>query len=123
VLEIKRLNRWGFLLPGVIALIVLSPLSVAALGESLTLRVYSDGYVNVTQVVVSSSKATSVTIPLLSSVVSNLVATDQNGSPLSYGFPSGASNLTVYTLGATIVTLRYDSNALTSKNGLGGGDD
>ena len=83
----------------------------------MTLRVYSDGYVNVTQVVASSSKATTIVLPLLSSVVSNLVATDQNGSPLSYGFPSGGSNMTVYTLGATMVTLRYDTNGLTSKNG------
>jgi uncharacterized membrane protein len=111
------LNRWGSLILGVVVLLTLSPLTVATSGESLTLRVYSDGYVNVTQVVVSSSKAATITLPLLSSVVSNLVATDQNGSPLSYSFPSGGSNLTVYTLGATMVTLRYDTNGLTSKNG------
>ncbi len=102
---------------GSLVLLTLSPLTVATAGESLTLRVYSDGYVNVAQVVASSSKATTVVLPLLSPVVSNLVATDQNGSPLSYGFPSGGSNLTVYTLGATTVTLRYDTNGLTSKNG------
>ncbi|MDA4127351.1 MAG: hypothetical protein OK452_09170, partial [Thaumarchaeota archaeon] len=106
------------MLLSVIVLLTLSPLSAAAGGDSLTLRVYSDGYVNVTQVVASSSKATTVVLPLLSSVVSYLVATDQNGSPLSYGFPSGGSNLTVYTLGATMVTLRYDTNGLTSKNGI-----
>jgi uncharacterized membrane protein len=105
------------LLLGVIVLITLSPLTIATSGDSLTLRVYSDGYVNVAQVVASSSKATTMVLPLLSSVVSNLVATDQNGSPLSYAFPSGGSNLTVYTLGATMVTLRYDTNGLTSKNG------
>jgi len=116
-LELKRLNRWDLFPLGVVVLLVLSPLTVATAGESLTLRVYSDGYVNVTQVVTSSSKATTVVLPLLSSVVSNLVATDQNGSPLSYGFPSGGSNVTVYTLGATMLTLRYDTNGLTSKNG------
>ncbi|MDA4119338.1 MAG: winged helix DNA-binding protein [Thaumarchaeota archaeon] len=116
-MELKGLNRWGLLLLSVIVLLTLSPLTVAAGSDSLTLRVYSDGYVNVTQVVASSSKATTVVLPLLSSVVSNLVATDQNGSPLSYGFPSGGSNLTVYTLGATMVNLRYDTNGLTSKNG------
>ncbi|HEV2138532.1 MAG TPA: hypothetical protein VGR53_06790 [Nitrososphaerales archaeon] len=111
------MNRWDLLLLSVIVLLTLSPITVAAGGDSLTLRVYSDGYVNVTQVVASSSKATTIVLPLLSSIVSNLVATDQNGSPLSYGFPSGGSNLTVYTLGATMVTLRYDTNGLTSKNG------
>jgi uncharacterized membrane protein len=111
------MNRRDRFLLGVVVLLTLSPLTLATAGESLTLRVYSDGYVSVTQVVASSSKATTVVLPLLSSVVSNLVATDQNGSPLSYAFPSGGSNLTVYTLGATMVTLRYDTNGLTSKNG------
>ncbi|HEV2227042.1 MAG TPA: hypothetical protein VGR56_09610 [Nitrososphaerales archaeon] len=116
-MEFQGLNRWNLLLLGVILLLTLSPVVVAKPGESLTLRVYSDGYVDVTQVLFSSSKATTLVVPLLSSMVSNLVATDQNGSPLSYGFPSGGSNLTVYTLGATMVNLRYDTNSLTLKNG------
>ncbi len=45
------------------------------------------------------------------------MATDQNGSPLSYSFSSGGSNVTVYTLGATEVTLRYDTDNLTAKAG------
>ena len=111
------MNRWGLLPLGVIIALTLSPPTVASAGESLTIRVFSDGYVSVTQVVASSSKASTIVVPLLYSVVSNLIATDQNGSPLSYGFPSGGSNLTVYSLGATMVTLRYDTNGLTSKNG------
>ncbi|MDG6990948.1 MAG: hypothetical protein JRM99_05950, partial [Nitrososphaerota archaeon] len=46
-----------------------------------------------------------------------LTATDQSGSPLSYGFAPGGNNITVYTLGASAVTLGYDTSSLTSKNG------
>jgi uncharacterized membrane protein len=93
------------------------PASFAYSGKALTLRVYADGYVDVTQTLATGSRSTSVVVPLLSEVVSNLVATDQNGSPLSYSFGPGNANITVYTLGATSVTLRYDTDALTSKNG------
>ena len=114
----RRLNRPGLiLLVGVIVLLSLAPSSFAYTNKSLSLRVYSDGYVYVTQALSADSRASSVQVTLLSPTVSNLVATDQNGSPLSYGFTSGGTNITVYTLGATEVTLRYDTNALTAKNG------
>lgn len=83
----------------------------------MTLNVYADGYVHIEQSFLVDSKMTSVVVPLLSPVVSDLVATDQNGSPLSYGFAPGGSNVTVYTLGASSMNLQYDTNALTSKNG------
>jgi uncharacterized membrane protein len=98
-------------------LLLLAPAAFAAAGQTLTLTVYSDGYVSVMQVVPADPKATSVQVPLLSNEVSNLVATDQNGAPLSYGFGPGGTNLTVYTLGVTSVTLRYETNSLTGKNG------
>jgi uncharacterized membrane protein len=101
------------------AVILLSsaPATLAYTSNALSLNVYSDGYVFVTQVLTVDSRTTSVQVPLLSSAVSDLVATDENNSPLSYGFAPGGTNITVYTLGATRVTLRYDTNALTSKNG------
>ena len=94
-----------------------APAGFAAGSQSLSLRVYSDGYVAVTQTLPTDPRAASVQMPLLSSAIYDLVATDQNGSPLSYGFSSGGSNITVYTLGATAVTLRYDTDSLTGKNG------
>jgi uncharacterized membrane protein len=101
------------------AIILLSsaPATLAYTSNVLGLKVYSDGYVFVTQVLTVDSRTTSVQVPLLSSAVSDLVATDQNNSPLSYGFAPGGNNITVYSLGATRVTLRYDTNTLTSKNG------
>ena len=105
------------LLAAILFFLLLSPALTAAGGGSLELTVYSDGYVYVGQTLPVSTKATSVQVPLLSGVVSNLVATDQQGSPLSYSFNSGGTNITVYTLGASSVTLRYETDSLTIKNG------
>ena len=110
-------SRFLVLLAVAITLLVLAPPSFALQSRSLTLTVYSDGYVSVVQILAVDPKATSVQVPLVSSAVSNLVATDQNGTPLSYGFSPSSSNLTVYTLGAVAVTLTYETDSLTSKNG------
>jgi uncharacterized membrane protein len=104
------------LLAILVVLLLVAPASLAVSPRSLTLRVYSDGYVSVAQTIPVSEKASSIQVSLLSSMVSGLVATDQNGSPLSYGFSKG-TNITVYTLGATLVNLRYDTDSLTGKNG------
>lgn len=97
--------------------IVATPASAAVASKSLTLDVYSDGYVHVTQVVSVSQEATSIQVPLLSAKISGLVATDQKGSPLSYDPNSGGGNITVYTLGATTVNLSYDTGDLTTYSG------
>jgi uncharacterized membrane protein len=112
------LNRPGLvLLAFAVVLIAATPATRAYSSESLNLRVYSDGYVDVTQVLSVDSKSTTVQIPLLASIVSGLVATDQDGSPLSYSFGQGGTNITVYTLGATGVTVSYATASLTMKNG------
>jgi uncharacterized membrane protein len=112
------LRRQGlFALAALVLLLAFVPASSATAGSGLVLKVYSDGYVHVTQTFGADPNATSVEVPILSPVVSDLVATDQSGSPLSYEFASGGSNLTVYTIGASSVTLNYDTNAITSKNG------
>lgn len=97
-------------------LLALSPSSIAYTSKSLTLNVYADGYVHIQQSFLVDSKMTSVVVPLLAPWL-DLVATDQNGSPLSYGSAPGGSNVTIYTVGASSMNLQYDTNALTSKNG------
>jgi len=112
------LSRKSLIFPvAIVILLSLAPAGFALSSKSLTLRVYSDGYIDVTQTLAANRNSASVEVQLLSSMVSDLVATDQNGSPLSYGFSSGGSNITVYTLGATQVNLRYDTDSLTAKNG------
>ncbi|MDE1857843.1 MAG: hypothetical protein KGI26_02080 [Thaumarchaeota archaeon] len=113
------MKRLGLLvLAAGIAILLSTPAFAAGpASRSLSLAVYADGYVHVHQAFSVDPKATSVQIPLLSAAVSDLVATDQEGSPLSYGFAPGGGNVTVYTLGASAVTLSYDTGSLTSKNG------
>lgn len=68
-----------------------------------------------TQVVSTSANDTSISLQLLSSIIANPLVFDQNGSGLY--FQITGSNITVYTIGATGVTLEYATTALTSKQG------
>lgn len=98
-------------------LLFLAPLAVNAqsASNSFTMRVYSDGSAAIVQALTVNASAVSITVPLLSSIVTNVFATDQNGNPLS--FQISGNNITVYTVGATGVTIEYDTDALTSKQG------
>jgi uncharacterized membrane protein len=82
---------------------------------SFGLQVYADGSATVSQSLVVNSTAISVTVPLLSPVITNVIATDGSGAPLS--FQISGSNITVYTVGETNVTIFYDTDSLTSKQG------
>lgn len=119
-MSLSLVNLYRQAVTFVVALVVLlAPVhaALASANGSLTLTVYADGYVAISQTFPASRNATSIQVPLLSTEVSDLVATDQNGSPLSYSFSSGGSNVTVYTLGATEATLHYDTDNLTAKAG------
>lgn len=83
--------------------------------NSLDIQVYADGSAYISQRLSVNQGATSVSVQLLSSVLSGMVVTDANGAPLE--FQISGTNITVYTLGASKVTLRYDSLNLTSKVG------
>jgi uncharacterized membrane protein len=94
-----------------------TPLTASAqfTSTSLTLNVYADGSAAITQVLSANSSDVSIRVGLLSSVLTDVVAVDQSGSPLS--FQISGTNITIYTLGSTGVTLRYDTDALTDKQG------
>jgi len=77
------------------------------------LTVYRDGVVHViTRLSVNETEPTA-TVQLLSSDAYNILAVDENKQPLSYDL--NGSSLTVYALGASSVTVEYDTDALTSK--------
>jgi len=77
------------------------------------LTVYRDGVVHViTRLSVEETEPTA-TVQLLSSDAYNILAVDENKQPLAYEL--NGSSLTVYALGASSVTVEYDTNALTSK--------
>jgi uncharacterized membrane protein len=109
-------ERTAFLSLAVLVVLVVVQQAVAQPStSSVELRVYDDGTVAVTQVLSVPSNDTSVSVQLLSSLIANPVVTDQNGSSLY--FQITGENVTVYTIGATGVTLAYDTAALTSKQG------
>ncbi len=89
--------------------------SSGAQSTSLTVQVYADGSAYVSQRLSTNPNATSVSVQLLSSVLSSVVVTDQSGAPLEYAVSE--TNLTIYTLGASGVLLKYDTLDLTSKKG------
>jgi uncharacterized membrane protein len=100
----------------VLLLVLASPAPAASQqGNSLVVQVFSDGSALVTQRLTASQSSASVQVPLLSSVLYHVVAADGNNSPLSWKI--SGSNITVYTLGATAVTLSYDTLNLTGKKG------
>jgi LPXTG-motif cell wall-anchored protein len=83
--------------------------------SSVTLKVYSDGTAAVTQVATAGANDTSVSLQLLSPIIASPVVFDQTGSSLY--FQITGANITIYTVGATGMTLEYATTALTSKQG------
>lgn len=82
--------------------------------ESTNLQIYRDGLVRVTQTLSVNETLPAVTLPLLNSSVNNFIVLDENQTVLDYEVDG--TNLTVFTLGATSVSLQYDTNSLTMKD-------
>ncbi len=81
--------------------------------ESTNLQVYRDGLVCVTQTLVVNETFPVVTLPLFASSVDNIIVLDENQTFLDYEIDG--IDLTVFTLGATSVSLQYDTDSLTRK--------
>ncbi len=84
--------------------------------ESTEIQIYRDGLVRVTQVVSVDETIAAISLPLLGSSASNYIVLDENQTVLDYEDPEG-NNLTILTLGATTVSLQYETHSLTSKHG------
>ncbi len=83
--------------------------------RSTIISVFNDGSAEVKQTLVLPDNISSLTIPLFAKQVGNILALNQGGSPVSYAISGG--NIALYTLGATLVSLEYGTDALTSKQG------
>jgi len=81
--------------------------------DSTDLQVYRDGLVHVTQNLVVNETLPVFSFSLLGSLVDNLVVLDENQTVLDYELAT--DNLTVFSLGATTVSVEYDTHSLTSK--------
>ena len=103
------------------AVILLLSVSLAAAQEtdfqveSTDLRIYRDGLVRVTQTLTVNDTLAAATLPLLSSSADNFIVLDENQTVLDYELEG--SNLTVLTLGATEISVQYDTHSLTNKVG------
>lgn len=102
----------------IIALIIILIIPISQAQQTytineVTLTVYKDGIVHVKMVITVNETSPSITIPLLSKNVINILAIDENKTPLSYNVYE--QNITIYTLGVKITILEYDTNDLTSK--------
>lgn len=83
--------------------------------QEVTAEVYRDGVIHVRMSLTVNETEPLVTIELLSSKAYNILILDETGDVLNYD--SNGSTLTVYTLGASKVSLEYDADDLTSKSG------
>ena len=82
--------------------------------ESTDLQIYRDGLVRVTQTLSVNETLPAVTLPLLNSSVNNFIVLDENQTVLDYYIEG--TNLTIFTLGATNVSLQYETLSLTMKD-------
>jgi len=80
--------------------------------ESVNLMVYRDGLIHVTQITRVNETISQITLPLLSSSVENILVVDENETVLDYEIDD--SHITIFTLGATNITLEYDTVTITS---------
>jgi len=83
--------------------------------QGATLTVFRDGVVHVNISVSVNETEPLISIPLLSPIesVSNILILDENSSLLDYDINDG--NMTIYSLGATEITIEYDTDGLTFK--------
>jgi len=81
--------------------------------ESMTIKVYRDGLTHITQTLIVDELLPEIDLPLLSVTVENLMVLDENQLAVDYQQNDG--NLTVFSLGASRVSVEYDTIALTNK--------
>lgn len=94
--------------------------SIYAQGEFYSIRsteltVFRDGVILVRQRLSVNETIPSVTLTILTADAANLLVLDQRGIPLNYELLG--SNLTIQSLGASQVTLVYETQSLTKKQG------
>jgi len=81
--------------------------------ERATVTVYRDGVARVRVEASVDPTEPSITLPLLSSSIYNVLALDEDNEPLYYEVSE--ASITIHTLGASRLVLEYDTDALTSK--------
>jgi len=83
--------------------------------ESLTLTVFSDGFVLVNYKLLVNQSSPTINVTLLGETFEDLIVVDENGLPLDYFLIK--EKMVVYTLGANNTRITYFTQDLTSKIG------
>ena len=114
------MNAWERITIAFIATVIIVSLASATVTaqstftvDSVELTVYRDGLVHATQTVAVDELAPEITLPLLSSSIENVIVVDGNQQVVDYEV--NGADLTVFTLGATQISVDYDTVALTMK--------
>ncbi len=81
--------------------------------ESTSLQIYRDGIVAFKQTLNVEELYPQIIIPVLSSSIENLIVLDQNQKVVDYEIND--LNLTIFSLGATQISIEYETFALTNK--------
>ena len=76
-------------------------------------KVYSDGLAHITQTLIIDELKPDVTVSLISGSVENLIVLDKNKLAVDYELSGSA--LKVFSLGATQITIEYDTTSITNK--------
>ena len=82
--------------------------------ESVQITVFRDGITHIEQQIAVDETYPEISLPLFSASVQNLLVLDTDDKSVDY--EQNGSNLTVFTLGATKISLEYDTTALTNKD-------
>jgi uncharacterized membrane protein len=82
--------------------------------DSTDLQLYRDGIVRVTHKLIINETLPVVTFSMLGSSVDNFIVLDENRTVLDYEVDG--TNLSVFSLGATCVSVQYDTASLTAKS-------
>jgi len=83
--------------------------------ENLNFTVYRDGVVHVQYGLAVNSTWPTITVPLFGSEFEDLTVVDENETVLSYTIYD--STMEIHTLGASRVSIEYDTQDLTTKDG------
>ena len=76
-------------------------------------KVYNDGLAHITQTLIIDELKPDVTVSLISGSVENLIVLDKNKLAVDYELSGSA--LKVFSLGATQITIEYDTTSITNK--------
>jgi len=116
-------QRELLLIATLLTFMLISPSVTAQNIQEASVTIYRDGFVHVKMVVITEENLASITIPLLSPDVSNILVFDETGEALDYDINVSVTgkieeaSIEIYSLGASAVKLEYDTSTLTSKLG------